>query len=51
MYFDSGNPGFDISAASVRFVMAVGALATGLFVFIPGPLVAAAQAAARALMG
>jgi NADH-quinone oxidoreductase subunit N len=51
MYFDSGNPGFDKSAASVRFVMAVGALATGLFVFIPGPLVAAAQAAARALMG
>jgi NADH-quinone oxidoreductase subunit N len=51
MYFDSGNPGFDKSAAGVRFVMAVGALATGLFVFIPGPLVAAAEAAARALMG
>jgi NADH-quinone oxidoreductase subunit N len=51
MYFDAGNPGFDKSAAGVRFVMAVGALATGLFVFIPGPLVAAAQAAARALMG
>ena len=51
MYFDTGTPGFDKSAASVRFVMAVGALATGLFAFIPGPLVAAAQAAARALMG
>jgi len=51
MYFDTGMPGFDKSAASVRFVMAIGALATGLFVFIPGPLVAAAQAAARALMG
>jgi NADH-quinone oxidoreductase subunit N len=51
MYFDTGTPGFDKSAASVRFVMAVGALATGLFVFIPGPLVAAAQSAARALMG
>jgi NADH-quinone oxidoreductase subunit N len=51
MYFDSGNPGFDKSAAGVRFVMAAGALATGLFVFIPGPLVAAAHAAARALMG
>jgi NADH-quinone oxidoreductase subunit N len=51
MYFDAGTPGFDKSAASVRFVMAVGALATGLFVFIPGPLVAAAEAAARALMG
>jgi len=51
MYFDTGMPGFDKSAASIRFVMAIGALATGLFVFIPGPLVAAAQAAARALMG
>jgi NADH-quinone oxidoreductase subunit N len=51
MYFDAGTPGFDKSAASVRFIMAVGALATGLFVFVPGPLVAAAQAAARALMG
>jgi len=51
MYFDTGTPGFDKSAPSVRFVMAIGALATGLFVFIPGPLVAAAQAAARALMG
>jgi len=51
MYFDTGVPGFDKSAASVRFVMAIGALATGSFVFIPGPLVAAAQAAARALMG
>jgi NADH-quinone oxidoreductase subunit N len=51
MYFDAGTPDFDKSAGSVRLVMAVGALATGLFVFIPGPLVAAAQAAARALMG
>jgi NADH-quinone oxidoreductase subunit N len=51
MYFDAGNPNFDKTAAGVRFVMAVGALATGLFVFIPGPLIAAAQAAAKALMG
>jgi NADH-quinone oxidoreductase subunit N len=51
MYFDAGNPNFDKTALGVRFVMAAGALATGLFVFIPGPLIAAAQAAAKALMG
>jgi len=51
MYFDAGTPEFDPTAAGVRFVMGVGALATCLFVFIPGPLVAAADAAAKALMG
>lgn len=51
MYFDAGTPGFDKTASGVRFVMAVGALATCLFVFIPGPLIAAADAAAKALMG
>jgi NADH-quinone oxidoreductase subunit N len=51
MYFDAGTPAFDRPAAGVRFVMAVGAIATCLFVFIPGPLVAAADAAAKALMG
>ncbi|HQT63213.1 MAG: NADH-quinone oxidoreductase subunit N [Acidocella sp. 20-57-95] len=51
MYFDAGSPDFDKAAGSVRFVMAVAALATALFVFIPGPLVSAAAAAARALMG
>ncbi|HQT46928.1 MAG: NADH-quinone oxidoreductase subunit N [Acidocella sp. 20-63-7] len=51
MYFDAGTPDFDKPASGVRFVMALAALATGLFVFIPGPLVAAAAAAARALMG
>ncbi len=51
MYFDSGTPDFDKTAPGVRLVMAVGALATGLFVLLPGPLVAAAQAAALALMG
>ena len=51
MYFDAGNPNFDKTAGSVRFVMAVGAIATALLVFIPGPLIAAAQAAAKALMG
>jgi NADH-quinone oxidoreductase subunit N len=51
MYFDAGAPGFDKTAGGVRFVMAVGAIATCLFVFIPGPLVTAADAAAKALMG
>ena len=49
MYFDVGDPGFDRAAAGVRFVMAVGAVASGLFVFLPGPVIAAANAAARAL--
>ncbi len=51
MYFDAGTPGFDKTASGVRFVMVVGALATCLFVFIPGPLIAAADAAAKALIG
>jgi NADH-quinone oxidoreductase subunit N len=51
MYFDAGDPEFDKTATGVRFVMAVGALASGLFVFLPGPLLAAAFQAARALMG
>jgi NADH-quinone oxidoreductase subunit N len=51
MYFDAGAPNFDKSAASVRLVMAVGAIATALFVFMPAPLVSAAAAAAKALMG
>jgi NADH-quinone oxidoreductase subunit N len=51
MYFDAGKPGFDKIPGGVRFVMAVGAVASGLFVFLPGPLIAAAAAAAKALMG
>jgi NADH-quinone oxidoreductase subunit N len=51
MYFDSGTPNFDTTPASVRFVMSVGTVATALFVLLPGPLVAVADAAARALMG
>jgi NADH-quinone oxidoreductase subunit N len=50
MYFDAGSPNFDKSAGSVRFVMLVGTLATALFVFMPGPLVSAAAAAAKALV-
>jgi NADH-quinone oxidoreductase subunit N len=51
MYFDTGTPNFDKSAGSVKFIMVLGAAATALFVFIPGPLVSAAAAAAKALMG
>ncbi len=51
MYFDVGDPGFDRAAAGVRFVMAVGAVTSGLFVFLPGPVIAAANAAAKALLG
>ncbi len=51
MYFDAGAPGFDKAALAVRAVMAVGAVVSGLFVFLPGPLIAAAAAAAKALMG
>jgi len=51
MYFDAGRPDFDKAAPTVRFVMAVGALATALFVFLPGPLATAAAQAAKALMG
>jgi len=51
MYFESGTPDFDKTANGVRLIMFVGAAATSLFVFIPGPLVSAADAAARALLG
>ncbi len=51
MYFDSGTPDFDATPGSVRFVMWVGTAATALFVFLPGPLISVAYAAARALMG
>jgi NADH-quinone oxidoreductase subunit N len=51
MYFDKGVPGFDKAAGSVNLVMGAGAVVTGLFVFLPGPLIVAASAAAKALMG
>jgi NADH-quinone oxidoreductase subunit N len=51
MYFDAGQPSFDKTPGAVRFVMAVGAIVTALLVFIPGPLISAAHAAALALMG
>ncbi len=51
MYFDAGDPAFDKTAPGVRFVMAAGAILSALFVFLPGPVLAAANAAARALVG
>ncbi len=51
MYFDKGKPGFDKTSAGAGFVMAVGAFATIFFVVIPGPLMALAGEAAKALMG
>ncbi len=51
MYFDRGAPDLDVTPASVKFVMSVGALVTVLYIFLPGPLVSAAAAAARALAG
>lgn len=51
MYFDAGQPNFDVTPGTVRFVMGVGAIVTALLVFVPGPLISAAHAAAKALMG
>jgi NADH-quinone oxidoreductase subunit N len=51
MYFDKGQPRFDKTSAGAGFVMAVGAFAIMFFVIIPGPLMAVAGAAAKALMG
>ncbi len=51
MYFDAAEPAFDVRPPSVSFVAGVGALVTTLFFVYPAPLVAAAQQAARALLG
>jgi NADH-quinone oxidoreductase subunit N len=51
MYFDAGAPNFDVMSGSVRFVMGLGAVVTAAFVFIPSPLIMAADAAAKALIG
>ena len=51
MYFDAGAPNFDAAPKSVNFIMALGAAATALFIFLPAPLLSAADAAAKALMG
>ncbi|GAN79713.1 NADH-quinone oxidoreductase subunit NuoN [Acidocella aminolytica] len=51
MYFDRGEPQFDRTSAGAGFVMVIGALATIFFVVVPGPLMAVAGEAAKALMG
>lgn len=51
MYFDAGSPQFDKTSAGAGFVMTLGAVATMFFVVIPGPLMAVAGEAAKALMG
>ena len=51
MYFDKGQPNFERVSAGAGFVMAVGAFATIVFVILPGPLMAVAGEAAKALMG
>jgi NADH-quinone oxidoreductase subunit N len=51
MYFDAGSPGFDPAAPGVRFIIGAGAVVTVLFIAAPGPLITAAAAAAKALMG
>lgn len=51
MYFDAGAPNFDPAAKGVNFIMAFGAAVTMLFIFLPAPLLSAASAAAKALMG
>ncbi len=51
MYFDKGQPQFDRTSAGAGFVMAVGGFVTMFFVIIPGPLMALAGQAAKALMG
>lgn len=51
MYFDAGAPDFDPAAKGVNFIMALGAAVTALFIFLPAPLLSAADAAAKALMG
>ena len=49
MYFDAAEPAFDARSSSLTFVATVGAAVTTLFFVFPGPLVAAANSAARVL--
>jgi NADH-quinone oxidoreductase subunit N len=51
MYFDAGEGAFDRRPAAVSFVVAATATATVLFAALPGPLLGAAAAAARSLVG
>ena len=51
MYFDPAAAPFDPRPPSLSFVAAVGGLFTTFFFIFPGPIVLAAQAAAKALFG
>jgi NADH-quinone oxidoreductase subunit N len=51
MYFDAGTPDFDATPGTVSFVMGLGAAVTALFIIVPAPLLEAAGAAAKALLG
>jgi len=51
MYFDTPVLAFDRRAPSLSFVVAVSGIATVFFILVAGPVTAAAQAAASALLG
>jgi NADH-quinone oxidoreductase subunit N len=51
MYFDAGELGPDARPASLSVVVAATGVATALFAVVPAPLLAAAAAAARSLVG
>ena len=51
MYFDAPVGVFDRRAPSLSFVVAASGLVTLLFILVAGPITAAAQAAAAALLG
>jgi len=51
MYFDAPVAAFDPRPASLSFVAAASGLFTVFFFLFPGPVVVAAQAAAKALFG
>jgi NADH-quinone oxidoreductase subunit N len=51
MYFDEAAEPFDRRPASLSFVAGAGALFTSLFFLFPAPIIAAAQSAAKVLIG
>ena len=51
MYFDAPVSVFDRRTASLSFVVAASGIATTFFILVAGPITAAAQAAASALLG
>jgi NADH-quinone oxidoreductase subunit N len=51
MYFDAGDAPFDARPAALSVVVAATGAATALFALLPAPLLAAAAAAARSLVG